>query len=216
MTANEFTAAFNLDNERAYRNWRDWKLEHRPQSLTDLLVEVTDPERLTVAEHARLRKACHQYNAAIYACARIGDEKTVLRELGRRFGLQTLDHNLGADDEGITGLEVRQDSLHRRYIPYSNRPIHWHTDGYYNRPQRAILAMLLHCVRPAKSGGENLLLDPELLYIRLRDHNPAYIRELSRAGNQIGAVIEASEIDGDLLVSTLITKLNLGENMISR
>ena len=41
------------------------------------------------------------------------------------------------------------------------------------------------------------------------------VRELSSAGNQIGAVIEASEIDGDLLVSTLVSKLNLENNQYS-
>jgi len=180
MRVNEFVSALNLDDARAYGHWRDWKLEHQAESLADLVVEVADPLQLTTAERSQLLGTCRRCNAAVYVCARIRDEKTTLQHLGRQFGLHTLDHNLGADDAGVTGLEVRQDSLHRRYIPYSNREIHWHTDGYYNRPERSIYAMLLHCVRPAQAGGENLLLDPELLYIRLRDQNPAYIRELSR------------------------------------
>ena len=38
--------------------------------------------------------------------------------------------------------------------------------------------MLLHCVRPAQSGGINGLLDPEIAYIRLRDRDPALIEAL--------------------------------------
>jgi hypothetical protein len=38
--------------------------------------------------------------------------------------------------------------------------------------------MLLHCVRPAASGGVNRLLDPELAYIALRDAVPALVRAL--------------------------------------
>jgi hypothetical protein len=34
--------------------------------------------------------------------------------------------------------------------------------------------MVLHCVRPAASGGVNRLLDPELAYIALRDADPAH------------------------------------------
>jgi len=180
MTTNKFTAAFGLDEKGPYLNWRAWKLDHLPESLADLLVEVADPLQLTAAEKNRLFQTCHRNNTAIYFCTSIGDEKATLQHIGRQFGLYTLDQNLGADAEGITGIEVRKDALHKRYIPYSNRAIHWHTDGYYNLPQRAIRAMLLHCVRAARSGGENLLLDPELLYIRVRDQDPAYIRELAR------------------------------------
>jgi hypothetical protein len=35
--------------------------------------------------------------------------------------------------------------------------------------------MSLHCVRPAAEGGENQLLDHELLYIAMRDHNPELV-----------------------------------------
>ena len=196
MRVNEFVGTLNLSDEQAYRRWRDWKLSQRPSSLADLLVEVADPAQLTTAEHARLAKACHLYNAAIYASERIHDQRTALRELGRQFGLLTLDRNLGSDDEGITVLEVLQDPLHRRYIPYTNHAIHWHTDGYYNRPEQGIQAMLLHCVRPAKHGGENLLLDPELLYIQLRDRNPDYIRELSRPD---AMRFPENRVDGKLL-----------------
>jgi hypothetical protein len=43
-----------------------------------------------------------------------------------------------------------------------------------------IRAMLLHCVRSAGEGGENGLLDHEVVYIRLRDENPDYIAALMR------------------------------------
>jgi alpha-ketoglutarate-dependent taurine dioxygenase len=38
--------------------------------------------------------------------------------------------------------------------------------------------MVLHCARPAAAGGENALLDHEILYLLLRDENPAYIAAL--------------------------------------
>ena len=33
--------------------------------------------------------------------------------------------------------------------------------------------MILHCVRPARQGGDNRLLDHEMAYIALRDADPA-------------------------------------------
>jgi len=62
------------------------------------------------------------------------------------------------------------------YIPYTNRLIHWHTDGYYNALDHQIRALFLHCVSPAEKGGENALLDHEVAYIHLRDSNPEYIK----------------------------------------
>ncbi|HQT25450.1 MAG TPA: TauD/TfdA family dioxygenase, partial [Burkholderiales bacterium] len=53
------------------------------------------------------------------------------------------------------------------------------TDGYYNPPERKIRAMLLHCAQSAAAGGENRLMDHEMLYCLLRDQNPGYIDALS-------------------------------------
>jgi hypothetical protein len=38
--------------------------------------------------------------------------------------------------------------------------------------------MVLHCENPAHHGGGNLLLDHEIVYILMRDENPAYIEAL--------------------------------------
>ncbi|MBS1172633.1 MAG: hypothetical protein H6R12_1463 [Proteobacteria bacterium] len=90
----------------------------------------------------------------------------------------TLDGNYLADDDGITPIAVADQGTRTAYIPYTTRPIKWHTDGYYNPPVRQVRGMVLHCVRPAASGGENALMDHEIAYILLRDENPGYIRAL--------------------------------------
>ncbi len=83
-----------------------------------------------------------------------------------------LDRNWLADDDGISSVTVPGEGGRGDYIPYTNRPIRWHTDGYYNPPERRIRAMVLHCVAPAASGGENALLDHEIAYLLLRDAIP--------------------------------------------
>jgi hypothetical protein len=103
-------------------------------------------------------------------------DKAIPITLGEQFGLTRLDHNRGADDDAVTSLTVQTDAAHRNYIPYSNRPITWHTDGYYNRPEHRIQGLLPHCVQPAEIGGGNALLDHEMAYILVRDLNPDSIR----------------------------------------
>ncbi len=188
------SSPFDLYDDIAYQAWRTHKLEHAPADLEALIVEVNDLNQLRPLEMEAISACIRNSNMAIYASRQGHDEdKTMMRSFGRQFGLEQLDHNMGADDEGITELEVKSDAAHQRYIPYSNRAIHWHTDGYYNTPQQTIRGLLLHCVEPAFRGGENALLDHELAYIHLRDINPAYIVALMQ---EDAITIPANIIDG--------------------
>jgi alpha-ketoglutarate-dependent taurine dioxygenase len=172
--------ALSLSDQDAYRRWRDDKLADLPGSPDDLIVEVDDPRRLTEAETEAIRERCGRWNMAVYR-SRVGDDpdKDIPRLLGARFGLHSLDHNPGADEDAITAVTIQSDALHQGFIPYTDKPIAWHTDGYYNSPQRQIRAFILHCVRPAAEGGDNALLDPDVVYIRLRDRDPEHIRALT-------------------------------------
>jgi len=147
-----------------------------PTRVEQLVVEVDDPRALSETEKESLLRVCRKTNMVIYS-SRIGAiaDKAIPRKLGKRFGLRRLDPNMLADDDGITSLQVVPGKAGRGYIPYSNRRLLWHTDGYYNPPDRRILALLLHCVSPAAEGGESRLLDHEIVYILMRDENPAYI-----------------------------------------
>lgn len=186
---------FDLDNGDAYARWRERKLAEAPTQLIDLVVEIADPRCLTDAEHQAILERCRRANMAIYV-GRTGNDpdKAIPTSIGARFGLERLDHNRGADEDAITSLTVQTDAGHRDYIPYSNRPIDWHTDGYYNSPDREIHALLLHCVQPAETGGENALLDHEIAYILMRDQSPEYIRALMHPECM---TIPASHVDGE-------------------
>ncbi len=140
-------------------------------------MEIGDPRALTGAEREALLRRCRSANLAIYQCATPID-KTAVRRLGEQLGLTRLDDNLCADHDSISSLEVRSGGIHAGYIPYTNRTLNWHTDGYYNPGDQRIRAFVLHCVRNASQGGINQLLDPEIAYILIRDENPDYIRAL--------------------------------------
>lgn len=172
---------FDLNDEAAYRRWREVKLTDYPQRVEQLIVEIHDPRALSDSEFAALQQRLQKANMAIYAAATGDDpDKTIPRALGRRFGLVHLDNNYLADDDGITSLTVNPEGEHPNYIPYTNQPIKWHTDGYYNTTERQIRGLILHCVHAAGAGGDNGLIDPEIVYILLRDENPDFIRVLMR------------------------------------
>lgn len=176
---NDSKSPFDLDDIECYERWRESRLGAAPTSLDDLVVHVGDPRRLTDTEHDAILDRCRRANMAIYA-GTTGDDpdKSIPAALGMRFGLNRLDHNRGADEDAITSLQVQSDARHAAFIPYTNRPIAWHTDGYYNSADHQIRGLLLHCVRPAATGGENALLDHEIAYILVRDQDPAHIAAL--------------------------------------
>jgi len=138
---------------------------------------------------------CRKTNMVLYASRQGGrEDKAMARALGEQFGLHRLDNNMLADDDGITSLQVVAGKSQRGYIPYSNKRLLWHTDGYYNAPEARIRAFVLHCVSPAAEGGENRLLDHEIVYILLRDANPDHIRALMQHDAMtIPANIESGE-----------------------
>ena len=172
-------AAFDLADEAAYQAWRAQKLARFPKTLAELVVEVRDPRALTPGERQALLERCARANMAIYASPTGGDaDKEIPRRLGLQLGLRDLDPNYLADDDGISPLAVAERATRGEFIPYTNRGIRWHTDGYYNPGERTVRAVLLHCVERAETGGENELLDHEIAYIQLRDRDPRHIRAL--------------------------------------
>jgi hypothetical protein len=188
---------FDLDRAEDYRAWRDAKLHGYPDSLDELVVEIADLRRLSSAERRTISEHVARAGMALYASANPNPaEKDLIRAFGLQFGLRRLDHNLGADEDAITSLTVQEDALHEAYIPYSNRPIAWHTDGYYNTAQQQIRGLLLHCVTPAAQGGANQLLDHEIAYILLRDRDPEFVRALM---HPLAMTIPANLVDGRML-----------------
>ena len=174
---------FDPADDRAYRTWRDARLAARPRGVDELLVDVRDPAAPTATERAALLDRCARFNMAVYRSRRHDADPDIPRRLGAALGLRRLDANWLAEEDGISRIEVgRGDGSARTdFIPYTDRAIGWHTDGYYHPDGRRIRGMILHCVRPAARGGENRLLDPELVYIALRDAEPAWLRALMAA-----------------------------------
>jgi hypothetical protein len=175
---------FDLDDSSSYRQWREHKLDSAPRRLEDILVALDDPRALTATELDNLLQRCSLANMAIYTSNTVGDaDKEIPRRLGSQLGLHRLDSHWLTDDDAISPISVKgaeERGERREFIPYTDKPIRWHTDGYYNLPERTVRGLILHCVQSAATGGDNQLLDHEIAYILLRDENPDHIRALSQ------------------------------------
>ena len=169
---------FDPGNIEGYRQWRARKLAAYPADVSKLTVEIADPRALTGPERGALVERCRRANMAVYRSPVRAADPELPRALGRQLGLARLDRNFLADDDGISRVTVAAGAARGEFIPYTDRPIRWHTDGYYNPPERRVRAMLLHCVRRATEGGENTLLDHEIAYLLLRDEDVDCVRAL--------------------------------------
>jgi hypothetical protein len=191
------TSPFNLHEPAAYEAWRERKLADYPIGSEDLLVRLSDSRQLLDDERRLIQSHCCKANMCLYQlpAGETGD-KDLVRRLGLEFGLERLDRNLRADEDSITSLRVKTSAEDTFYIPYTSRPLNWHTDGYYNTAAEQVRGIVMHCAAEPASGGDNLFLDQEIAYILLRDAEPDYINALMQPD---AMTIPANEIDGRIV-----------------
>ncbi len=112
---------------------------------------MKDPRNLSDQEYQAIWRLIAKTNMAIYATD-LGEteDKEGPRLLSAQFGLSHLDANWLADEDGISSLTPRDEDTsdptdrapgtdpgkRGDYIPYTHHRIRWHTDGYYNPPER--------------------------------------------------------------------------------
>ena len=169
---------FRLQNEGEYQVWRARKLALRQRTAPDRVFRLGDDGLVPQEMLESLRLQVEAYNFVVFESPRELDKPGFLA-LNRQFGLYRLDHNEGADEDSVTSLRVVEDTDERaQYIPYTNRALSWHTDGYYNSAHSRINAFALYCVHQAGRGGGNYLFDHELMYMLVRDRDPGLLEAL--------------------------------------
>ncbi len=181
MTKNIKNSYWNLSDDDGYRAWRQHKLQQTEKLQNAGFIRIKDLSNPSASEKSELFSRCKKTNMALYQIDEFDDpEKTkiALREFAKNLGLVIAEKHRSAGKEGIVAITISNAPTQRAYIPYSNRALNWHSDGYYNAENEQIRSMVLHCFKPAQRGGESQFFDPEIAYIRLRDENPNYIKAL--------------------------------------
>lgn len=154
---------------------RELKLRHSATNAEQLMVEIDNPVALSNSERRRILDNCKYNNLSFYRSARPITDNATVKTFAAQLGLHSLCDNPQADRDKISRIEVTENT---RYIPYTDRTLSWHTDGYYNDDCDIVRAFLMHCVQPAINGGVNDYLDHEVVYILLYRENPNYIAAL--------------------------------------
>jgi hypothetical protein len=185
---------FDLAQQEAYRAWRARKLLAYPAESADLRVLIDRLDRPTLSERAALRARIGTYNMALVQTDPAHIETEAMLAFTRSLGLHRTDANLFADASAVSRIAATRrepadgDRAHRGaagapalgdFIPYTDKPLSWHTDGYYNGAEAQVGAWCLFCARAAREGGENGLMDHEMAYLQLRDDAPQHIAALS-------------------------------------
>ncbi|MCF3595851.1 TauD/TfdA family dioxygenase [Rhodobacteraceae bacterium LMO-12] len=186
-----------FEDDHSYRAWRATKLTNAENCLSLPPVEVGDLSNPTESEHREIIARCQNNNFALYSSPSFNDDsaqRRALRRFADAFGMRIAETHRSGGDHGIVALRVSDAPSQRDYIPYSTRAMNWHTDGYYNAPENRISGFALHCFAQGADGGTNDILDPEILYIRLRDKNPEWLAALMHP--QAMSIPENVEADG--------------------
>jgi len=141
-----------------FLRWAEEKERNIPQNIDGISVNIHDINNVKTSEIAKIKETINRYNSCIYSSSVPLESNITLLKFAELVGMRTYDCNNLESNEISTITPEENNKIN--YIPYTDKPLNWHTDGYYDR--KPIFSWLLHCVNPATQGGENYLLDHEL------------------------------------------------------
>ncbi len=214
-----------LNNSNEYQYWRDNKLANIPTQLEDCIVEIENPLEIKKSEKNKILSLCQQGNFAIFHISKQNNYADTIISINSQFGLVDFDQHLYVQDKGLAHIAQSDNKDQGEFIPYTNKAISWHTDGYYNSIEQRIRAFSLFCVRPASKGGINKWIDPQMIYLLLREDNPDVAKALThpqamsipehkvdnkvRRATSTGPIFFIDELTGELYMRYTQRKKNI-------
>ncbi|MCY4150472.1 MAG: TauD/TfdA family dioxygenase [Gammaproteobacteria bacterium] len=171
-----------FSNNRQFLSWKKQKLNGYGAEYTNTPVNIADPFRIREDEYNHLVEQVQRRNFVLYRLnPEYSESPQAIMALCRQLGLVSTIGNPESGKNHISCITDRTQDPENfsRYIPYTTKPLNWHTDGYYYPENRKVRSFVMHCVNPAESGGENSLIDHEMLYIQMQEQAPDLIACLS-------------------------------------
>jgi len=141
-----------------FLRWAEEKERNIPHNIDGIIVNIHDINNVKISEIAKIKETINKCNSCIYSSKIALKSNTNLLKFVESIGMRTYDRNNIESNEISTITPLENNKIN--YIPYTDKSLNWHTDGYYDK--KSIFSWLLHCVHPATHGGENYLLDHEL------------------------------------------------------
>lgn len=172
----KYPKRFDLGTNEDYEKWREEKLAAYPKNIGDLVVEFADMTAITNAEKTRVLELVERANMCVYTAGSAELNMDSLLALGKQLGVSATDKSARHSNSD----ELTDSGILNKAIPFTTRHVRWHTDATYYGSDKTIQALFLLCKRPAVEGGNNKVLDNEVLYILLRDKDPDALGILMR------------------------------------
>jgi len=167
-----------FEDTALYESWRDAKLSNFSTRLDNYLVEIKDPLKLSSTEFEKIRKTCGESSFCLIKIKEQSDYALVINKINSQLGLIDYDKHLYVKTNGLASITVSKKTDQSEFIPYTDRELGWHTDGYYNEEENRVRSFTLFCVNPSLSGGETSWVDHELIYIKLYEESRDIIEAL--------------------------------------
>ncbi|MBX2835736.1 MAG: TauD/TfdA family dioxygenase [Gammaproteobacteria bacterium] len=167
----------------AYQCWREHRLSLvSTQQANRTMVFSIDSN---LKDQEILQKLCSDVEHHGFALYQFSDplddneQRKAAVNLYAELGLADADDGVLIGADNLSLLENSVNTERKRFVPYSDRAMNWHTDGYYNAQDAHVRSFCLHCLQPAAIGGELTILDDELLLIALYDRYPYCVKPLT-------------------------------------
>jgi len=170
----KYPKRFDLETDTDYKKWREEKLATYPGNVGDLVVELSDMTAITSTEKSKIMELVELANMCVYTAGSAQLKMNSLLALGEQLGVSNTDKSRRHSQSD----ELTNSGILKKAIPFSTRHVRWHTDATYYGSDKTIQALFLLCKRPAPEGGNNKVLDNEVMYILLRDKDPQALRIL--------------------------------------
>jgi hypothetical protein len=142
-----------------FKQWASEKEDNIPSNINDLKIDLHDINHISLKEISIIKDKIKRFNCCIYKSHVDLLTQADLLNFAKSIGMKTYDDN-NIHSNPVSSIMPLEPEKTVNYIPYTNKQLNWHTDGYYD--EKPIFSWLLHCEEPAFSGGENYLLDHEL------------------------------------------------------
>ena len=141
-------------------------------------VKIPDIGNITIKDRKKISSNIKKYNFTLFELNDCTNSN--LLKFANNLGLEKIIQNPYSDKNGVSNITAIKDKRQGEYIPYTNKKLNWHTDGYYNSEKEEVRAFILYCKNPAIHGGENYFLDHRILYKALMKESKNFIGYLTQ------------------------------------
>ena len=104
-------------------------------------VKIPDIENITIKDRKKISSNIEKYNFTLFELNDCTNSN--LLKFANNLGLEKIIQNPYSDKNGVSNITAIKDKRQGEYIPYTNKKLNWHTDGYYNSEKEEVRAFIL-------------------------------------------------------------------------